>query len=246
MARCCVARCSPAGRTSPAQVTCCARSRPAGPAASSAARRRIPARAQTLRSALRAALESLVISIADRAAEDAVSRWRDHPAGAALLDQLDAGEDAGDWGGSQFAADAGLIFGLDQAAATACGRRQDGTRPRRWPRRRWGGHRRRPGHARGPGHQRMAEPGAAPVKAENVTKRSIARVINFDDESLATVLIIGLLAARARGRGRGEHQPRSRSGCSPRCSGPARCAIWRCQGPDGPAAPDRPASSTRR
>ncbi len=35
------------------------------------------------------------------------------------------------------------------------------------------------------------------VKAENVTKRSIARVINFDDESLATVLMIGLLVGSA-------------------------------------------------
>jgi hypothetical protein len=31
------------------------------------------------------------------------------------------------------------------------------------------------------------------VQAENVTKRSIARVVSFDDESLALVVIIGLL-----------------------------------------------------
>ena len=37
------------------------------------------------------------------------------------------------------------------------------------------------------------------VKAENVTKRSIARVISFDDESLATVLMIGLLVQKAPG-----------------------------------------------
>src|SRR5256886_1598928 len=37
------------------------------------------------------------------------------------------------------------------------------------------------------------------VKAENVTKRSIARLINFDDESLATVLMIGLLVQKAPG-----------------------------------------------
>jgi hypothetical protein len=35
------------------------------------------------------------------------------------------------------------------------------------------------------------------VKAENVAKRSIARIINFDDESLATVLMIGLLVQNA-------------------------------------------------
>ena len=37
------------------------------------------------------------------------------------------------------------------------------------------------------------------VQAENVTKRSIARVVSFDDESLALVVIIGLL-----GHGAGE------------------------------------------
>ena len=31
------------------------------------------------------------------------------------------------------------------------------------------------------------------VQAENVTKRSIARVVSFDDESLALVLTIGIL-----------------------------------------------------
>ncbi len=40
-------------------------------------RRRGPARAQALRGAVRTALESLLISVADRAAEDSVSRWRD-------------------------------------------------------------------------------------------------------------------------------------------------------------------------
>ena len=55
-------------------------------------RRRGPARAQTLRAAVRTALESLLISVADRAAEDSVSRWRNLPAGAALLDQLAAGD----------------------------------------------------------------------------------------------------------------------------------------------------------
>ncbi len=166
-------------------------------------RRRIPARAQTLRSAVRAALESLLISVADRAAEDAVSRWRDHPAGAALLGQLDSEEDAGDWGGSQFAADAGLIFGLDQAAATA---RADAGEDSH-------GQARRAGRAGQAGALGRASADLAThaaravsswqnqvlrlVKAENVTKRSIARVINFDDESLATVLIIGLLMQNA-------------------------------------------------
>jgi hypothetical protein len=37
------------------------------------------------------------------------------------------------------------------------------------------------------------------VKAENVTKRSVARVVSFDDESLALVLTIGMLGYGADG-----------------------------------------------
>ena len=158
-------------------------------------RRRSPARAQALRSALRTALESLLISVADRAAEVSVSRWRDHPAGAALLDQLGVGADSDDWSGSQFAIEAGVIFGFDPAA---------------------GGSHEAVGDD-GP-EQAVARLGRASadlathaaravsswqdqvlrvVKAENVTRRSIARIISFDDESLATVLMIGLLVQNA-------------------------------------------------
>jgi len=154
-------------------------------------RRRGPARAQTLRTAVRTALEALLISVADRAAEDSVSRWRKLPAGAALLDQLAAAEDGDGWGGSQFAADAGLIFGLDPAEA---GAPKDG-----------------PGQAAAALGRASADlPTRAAravsswqeqvlraVRAENVTKRSIARLINVDDESLATVLMIGLLVQKA-------------------------------------------------
>ena len=154
-------------------------------------RRRSPARARALRSAVCQALESLLVSAADRAAEESVSRWRDHPAGAALLDQLAAG-DGDDWAGSQFAADAGLILGLDaeaaggpdqespeQAAAALARASADlATRAARAVSA-WQG---QVLHA---------------VKAENVTKRSIARLISVDDESLATVLMIGLLVRNA-------------------------------------------------
>ena len=156
-------------------------------------RRRGPARAQTLRAAVRTALESLLISVADRAAEDSVSRWRNLPAGVALLDQLAAGEDGDAWGGSQFAADAGLIFGLDPAeagapkdspeqAAAALGR-ASADLPTRAAR----------------AVSSWQDQVLRAVKAENVTKRSIARLINFDDESLATVLMIGLLVQKAPG-----------------------------------------------
>jgi energy-coupling factor transporter ATP-binding protein EcfA2 len=158
-------------------------------------RRRSPARAQTLRSALRTALESLLISAADRAAEDSVSRWRDHPAGAALLDQLAAGEDSDDWSGSQFAVEAGLIFGLDPGASGShAGADEDSPE--------------QAVAALGRASADLATRAARTVsswqdqvlrvvKAENVTKRSIARLINFDDESLATVLMVGLLVQNA-------------------------------------------------
>jgi energy-coupling factor transporter ATP-binding protein EcfA2 len=156
-------------------------------------RRRGPARAQTLQAAVRTALESLLISVADRAAEDSVSRWRNLPSGAALLDQLAAGDDGDGWGGSQFAADAGLIFGLDPAeagapkdapeqAAAALGRASADLPTRA---------------ARAVGS--WQEQVLRMVRAENVTKRSIAKLINFDDESLATVLMIGLLVQNAPG-----------------------------------------------
>ncbi len=156
-------------------------------------RRHGPARAQTLRAAVRTALESLLISVADRAAEDSLSRWRNLPAGTALLDQLAAGEDGDAWGGSQFAADAGLIFGLDPAevgapkdspeqAAAALGR-ASADLPTRAAR----------------AVSSWQDQVLRAIKAENVTKRSIARLINFDDESLATVLMIGLLVQKAPG-----------------------------------------------
>jgi energy-coupling factor transporter ATP-binding protein EcfA2 len=158
-----------------------------------ARRRRGPARAQTLRAAVRTALESLLISVADRAAEDSVSRWRNLPAGAALLDQRAAGDDGDAWGGSQFAADAGLIFGLEPAeagapkdtpeqAAAALGR-ASADLPTRAAR----------------GVSSWQDQVLRMVRAENVTKRSIARLVNFDDESLATVLMIGLLVQKAPG-----------------------------------------------
>jgi energy-coupling factor transporter ATP-binding protein EcfA2 len=156
-------------------------------------RRRGPARAQMLRTAVRTALESLLISVADRAAEDSVSRWRNLPAGAALLDQLAAGTDGDEWGGSQFAADAGLIFGLDPAEtgapkdspeqAAAALARASADLPTRAAR----------------AVSLWQDQVLRAVKAENVTKRSIARLINFDDESLATVLMIGLLVQKAPG-----------------------------------------------
>ena len=49
-----------------------------------------PARPAALKSALRSAIESFILSVADRAAEEVDGSWRDHPAGAVLLDDAAA------------------------------------------------------------------------------------------------------------------------------------------------------------
>jgi energy-coupling factor transporter ATP-binding protein EcfA2 len=61
------------------------RSKEAREARRASRRRRTPSRQRALKAAVRAGLESLVSTIATRAAEDAVSRWQGDPAGAKLL-----------------------------------------------------------------------------------------------------------------------------------------------------------------
>jgi energy-coupling factor transporter ATP-binding protein EcfA2 len=150
-------------------------------------RHRAPARAQALKTAARAAVESLITSAAGRAAEQCLARWRDHPAGAALLEHIGSGGAAEAWQ-SEFAAEAGLIFGWEPEESAA---------------------------AEGPGDPQAriaalgrASPGLAThtaravsawqdqvtrlVQAENVTKRSIAKAVSLDNDSLATVLIVSM------------------------------------------------------
>jgi len=151
-------------------------------------RHRSPARSEALRLALRTALESLIISVADRAAEDVVGRWRSQPAGAALLDQLAAGSDD-EWDGAQLAADARLIFGLDDGpAAEIPARPQD---PVAALARASAGLATRAARDVGSWQEQVLRL----VNAENVPKRSIARAVDFDDESLATLLMIGLMGS---------------------------------------------------
>jgi hypothetical protein len=155
-------------------------------------RHRAPARAQALKTAARAAVESLITSAADRAAEDCLARWRDHPAGAALLEQLGSGGGAASWQ-SEFAAEAGLIFGWESAEPGAPG----------------------PEGGNDPGARVTALGRSSPdlathaaravsawqdqvtrlVQAENVTKRSIAKAVSLDNDSLATVLIVSLFGS---------------------------------------------------
>jgi hypothetical protein len=172
---------------------------PRGRQASRQRKRGVPARARTLKSALRAGIESLILSVADRAAEESVRRWRNHPAGVALLEAFAAAEASQSWTGSQFAADAGLIFGTAGGAIQADVADGDGADPA------------------GPLRQAtLTLTRSSPelpthavravsawqdyvmrlVKAESVTKRSVARVMSFDDDSLATVLIVAMLGQR--------------------------------------------------
>ena len=161
-------------------------------------RRGVPARARSLKSALRAGIESLILSVADRAAEESVRRWRHHPAGVALLDALAAAEASESWTGSQFAADAGLIFGStaeampdvpDADGESPAAPLRQATLPL--------------AHSSADLQTRAVRAVSAwqdhvmrLVKAESVTKRSIARVMSFDDDSLATVLIVAMLGQR--------------------------------------------------
>ncbi len=170
-------------------------------------KRGVPARARSLKSALRAGIESLILSVADRAAEESVRRWRNHPAGVALLDAFAAAEAGQSWTGSQFAADAGLIFGTsagtmpadvpDAGEASPSGPLRQATLPL----------------ARSSADLQTRAVRAVSawqddvmrlVKAESVTKRSVARVMSFDDDSLATVLIVAMLGQREADGGAAE------------------------------------------
>ena len=155
-------------------------------------RHRAPAKAQALKMAARTAVESLITSAANRAAEDCLASWRDHPAGAALLDHLGSGGSTAAWQ-SEFAAEAGLIFGWEsaepgvaaneglsdpQARIAALGRSSPDL----------AAHATRAVSAWQDQVTRL-------VQAENVTKRSIAKVVSLDNDSLATVLIVSLFGA---------------------------------------------------
>jgi energy-coupling factor transporter ATP-binding protein EcfA2 len=239
-----------------------------GRVASHTGKRRVSARTQSLKDALRSGLQSLVVSIGDRAAEEAVARWRDQPAGAALLDQMspqplarpaehpaspkpapapepsETGETPapGEAGGrSPFDDDASPY--ADAAVAAA----HQAASPPPYGRRTSGDLRAGSGReptAASPTASTDSEPILIPgvmalsrsspdlarraaqaisswqdhvmhlVQAENVTKRSIARVVSFDDESLALVFTVGLLgsavgeggAEQAQGTGAAAHR----------------------------------------
>ena len=178
-----------------------------GGSASRPRKQQIPARAQALKAAVGSGLQSLIVSAAGRAADETASRWSDHPAGAALLEQMPAlmrlramrlrpvvrdGRSPFDDDDSPFADSPARPVSDGDAASAAPGAAATD-------------------EAEVPGviALRRSSPDLAQraaravsswqdhvmhlVQAENVTKRSIARVVSFDDESLALVVIIGLL-----------------------------------------------------
>ena len=128
-------------------------------------KRRNSARLRALEAALRSGLESLIVSVGDRAAEEAVALWREHPAGAVLLDAprgmsgfLPGGRDGRRDPGVALA---GSSADLARRAARAVSGWQD--------------------------HVLHL------VQAEGVAKRSVARVVSFDDQSLAVVFMMDVL-----------------------------------------------------
>jgi energy-coupling factor transporter ATP-binding protein EcfA2 len=112
-------------------------------------RRRTPARIRALKSAVRAGLESLILSGAEHGAEGAVARWRDDPAGRDVLDDVQR-------------------EALGHASAEL---------PRRVTR------------AVSAWQDHVLEL----IRTEGVTKRSVAKVVSFDEEALSLVLMIGML-----------------------------------------------------
>jgi energy-coupling factor transporter ATP-binding protein EcfA2 len=155
-------------------------------------RRHAPAKAQALKTAARTAVESLITSAANRAAENCLARWRNHPAGAALLAHLGSGGGTAAWQ-SEFAAEAGLIFGWESEESGTAAREGFGDPQARIA-------------ALGRSSPDLATHATRAVsawqdqvtrlvQAENVTKRSIAKAVSLDNDSLATVLIVSLFGA---------------------------------------------------
>jgi energy-coupling factor transporter ATP-binding protein EcfA2 len=159
-------------------------------------KQQMPARASALRDALLASVESLVTAIAGRAAESVVASWLDRSAGASLLRELDvAAGQAVSAGAAEddFVASALADLGLAGGAGAGSDRRDSAMLSRPTA-----------------GLAAAAADAVASwqahvlelVRAENVTKRSIARVVSFDDELLALVMTIAVLAPPPAGAAR--------------------------------------------
>ena len=138
-------------------------------------KRRNSVRLRALEAALRSGLQSLIVSFGDRAAEQARGRWRENPAGTVLLESADGRGPA-----------AGGHDGSYRAAALA---------------------------ESSPSLARRAVRAVSGwqdyvlqlVRAEGVAKRSVARVVSFDDETLAVVFMINVLGYGAGDASAADH-----------------------------------------
>ena len=154
---------------------------------------RMPAKAAAVKAALQASLVSLVTATADRAAELVVADWQQRKAGAALLAEVGPAEARGADPTAAAEADFVATALADLGLATSGGAGGDGL-DRAALARATTGLAGAAARAIGSWQEQVVRV----VRDENVTKRSIARVVSFDEESLALVLTIGVLGyARA-------------------------------------------------
>jgi hypothetical protein len=140
---------------------------------------------------VRQGLETLVASLADRAAEDTVGKWQQQEAGAALVREFAAGKAASppdvpfDLAAMDFIPPPPPPAGTGEsgsAAAAALARSSPDLATRS-------------ARAVSAWQDHVMQL----VRAESVTKRSVARVVSFDEESLALVLTIGMLGSGVTG-----------------------------------------------
>jgi energy-coupling factor transporter ATP-binding protein EcfA2 len=161
--------------------------RRSGRPASRPRKKQMPTRAKALKAALRGGLETLVVSLADRAAEDTVTTWQQHDAGTALVREFTAESAAGQSDGVPF----DLVGDLDFIPSEAREPSESGPTAAAPLARSSPDLATRSARAIGEWQDHVMQL----VKAENVTKRSVARVVSFDEESLALVLTIGMLGS---------------------------------------------------
>jgi energy-coupling factor transporter ATP-binding protein EcfA2 len=155
-----------------------------GRGAGKAKKQRLPSKIGALRSALDASIEMLIAAMADKAAEQAVGAWRENPAGLALLDGTSAARaDGSATAEEDFVASALADLGVldtseagDRPSAATLGRASSGLGVRAERTVGW-----------------WQEHVLELVRAENVTKRSIARVVSFDEDALTLVVAIAAL-----------------------------------------------------
>jgi hypothetical protein len=153
--------------------------------------RRGPSRTAALNSALRSALESFVVSIADRAAENVDGSWRGHPAGTTLLADAAAERARGEYAKQVFES----AFGTSGSGGTSGGA-QNGTAEANQA------------AAFGRSSPDLAPRAARAIGAwqDHLTRlveledlRPAARRIAFDDEALSLVVLVAMLGEDAPG-----------------------------------------------